>query len=72
MRTHNPYLAEIDAMAEILGISGTHALNLSYEWGCTSGAFATGDSVTLLRLLDWPFPELGKHVMVIHQDGTAG
>jgi hypothetical protein len=71
-RTKNPYLAEIDAMAKIVGIPGTYALNMSYEWGCTSGAFATGDGVTLLRLLDWPFPEMGKHVLVVRTDSQAG
>lgn len=71
-RSNNPYLPEIDAIASALGVPGTYALNLSYEWGCTSGAFSTGDSVTLLRLLDWPFPHIGKHVMVINQRAAAG
>jgi hypothetical protein len=71
-RTKNPYLAEIDAMAKVLQTPGTYALNLSYEWGCTSGAFNRDGAVTLLRVLDWPFPDLGKHVMVIHQEGAAG
>lgn len=71
-RTKNPYLSEIDAMAGILQTPGTYALNLSYEWGCTSGAFRTARTVTLLRVLDWPFPGLGRHVMVMHQSGPAG
>ena len=71
-RTNNPYLPEIDAMAKVLQTPGTYALNLSYEWGCTSGAFNRDGSVTLLRVLDWPFPDLGKHVMVIRQEGKAG
>lgn len=71
-RTENPYLSEIEAYAQLMGIPGIFALNMSYEWGCTSGAYRSGDSVKLLRVLDWPFPALGKHVMVAHQSGAAG
>ncbi len=55
-RTKNPYLAEIDAMAKVLQTPGTYALNLSYEWGCTSGAFNRDGAVTLLRVLDLALP----------------
>jgi hypothetical protein len=71
-RTGNPYLKEIEAYAEIVNIPGAFALNLSYEWGCTSGAFSTGDSATLLRILDWGLPELGKCAIVARQDSAAG
>jgi hypothetical protein len=71
-RTCNPYLYEIESFAEILGAPGVYALNLAYEWGCTSGAYPTDETITLLRTLDWPFPELGKHVMVVRQKGKAG
>ncbi len=71
-RTNNPYLPEIDAMVEALDAPGIYALNLSYEWGCTSGAFKTGESVAMLRLLDWPFPDIGKLVMVIRRSSAAG
>ena len=71
-RNRNPYLYEIESYAELLGTSGVYALNLSYEWGCTSGVFRTGPSVSILRVLDWPFPKLGKHIMVVLQNGKAG
>jgi len=71
-RTCDPYLYEIETFAEILGVPGIYALNLSYEWGCTSGAYPTDETVSLLRVLDWPFPELGRHVMVVLQRGRAG
>ncbi len=71
-RTSNPYLYEIETFADILGVRGIYALNLSYEWGCTGGAYPTGETVTLLRVLDWPFPELGKHVVIALQQGRAG
>src|SRR5690606_11697145 len=58
-RTRNPYLHEIESMSDILETSGVIALNLSYEWGCTTGAWRTGENVSMLRTLDWPFPGLG-------------
>jgi hypothetical protein len=71
-KNRNPYLAEIESFADVLGARGIYALNISYEWGCTSGAYRTGETVSLLRVLDWPFPELGRHVMVTQQSGKAG
>lgn len=67
-RMDNPYLAEMDALAERLGHPGLHLLNLSYEWGCTTGV-AHG---RLLRTLDWPFEGLGRHVAVLKTSGPAG
>jgi len=71
-RSCNPYLYEIESFAEILRQPGVYALNLSYEWGCTSGAYPTDETVSLLRVLDWPFPELGRQAMVVLQKGRAG
>jgi len=71
-RTHNPYLYEIETFSEILQTPGVYTLNLSYEWGCTSGLYRTGETVSMLRILDWPFPALGRHVMVVLQSGKAG
>lgn len=71
-KTDNPYRHEIEASTAALGVKGVPALNLCYEWGCTSGAYAKDDGVTLARVLDWPFPELGECMVVAHQRGTAG
>ncbi len=71
-RTRNPYLGEIESFADILRVRGVYALNLSYEWGCTTGAYRTGETVGMLRVLDWPFPQLGRQVMVVRQSGKAG
>ncbi len=71
-RTRNPFLHEIESFDSILGMRGIYSLNLSYEWGCTSGAYRGEDSVMMMRVLDWPFPKLGKHVMVVLQEGKAG
>jgi hypothetical protein len=71
-RTKNPYLGEIHALAARLGISGVYALNVVFEWGCTSGAFVTGKGLELRRVLDWGFPKLGENLIVAHQSGPAG
>ncbi|MBV9989659.1 MAG: hypothetical protein JOZ72_00065 [Alphaproteobacteria bacterium] len=71
-RNRNPYLAEIGTMAETLGVSGVYLLNLCFEWGCTGGVWDTGDGPLLRRVLDWPFPALGEHLVVAHQKGAAG
>ncbi len=72
-KTKNPYLAEIEKTAQIVGEKGTIALNMSYEWGCTSGAFQVQPGAPLLaRILDWPFQGLGEAMVVVHQKGPAG
>lgn len=70
--TNNPYAAEIDAFASAVGIPGVYALNLSYEWGCSSGVFEAEHGPLMLRVLDWPFPALGAHMTVHHLKNTAG
>ncbi len=71
-KTSNPYREEIAAYARILGIPGVYALNLVYEFGCTSGVYATKEGPQLLRVLDWPFRKLGEHLIVAHQKGVSG
>lgn len=71
-RTKNPYLHEAESFADILGMRGIYALNMSYEWGCTSGAYRAEETVSLLRVLDWPFAQLGKNALVVLQSGKAG
>ncbi len=72
IKTGNPYNDEIDQYVNILRIRGVYALNLCYEWGCTSGAYNKGESVVLTRVLDWAFPALGENTVVAHQTGQAG
>lgn len=71
-RTGNPYLSEIEEASAVLGQAGVFALNLCYEWGCTSGAYQKDDGVVLARVLDWVFPALAENVVVAHQAGAAG
>lgn len=69
---NNPYRYEIDTIAELLRGQGGYALNLCFEWGCTSGVWNSGETVSLVRVLDWPFPGLGKYMVVALQSGKAG
>ena len=73
-KSNNPYREEIEKTAEIVGGKGIIALNMCYEWGCTSGAFQVepGKAPHLTRILDWPFPALGENTVVAHQKGPAG
>ncbi|MDC7787652.1 hypothetical protein PQJ75_29890 [Rhodoplanes sp. TEM] len=71
-RSASPYVDEIAAMAETLGISGVWVLNGSYQWACTAIAREEGGAPWLARTLDWPFPGLGRRVTVARLAGPAG
>ena len=73
-RWHEPYLAEIDRISALVGRPGAYFLNVSYEWGCTSsaGPSADGGSIVLMRVLDWPGPGLGRHIVAVRVDCPAG
>src|SRR5262249_42291606 len=71
-RSDNPYRAEIARIAEEIG-TGAALLNLSYEWGCTTGAFPTVDGgPRLRRVLGWPLDGLGANVVVARRRTPAG
>lgn len=69
----NPYLREIDAVAQLLGRPGAYALNFSFEMGCTSGCRSpdSNTAMQLYRTLDWPF-RLGRDVVVARHQPPAG
>jgi hypothetical protein len=71
-KNRNPYLGEMRAMAAVLGRRGVYLLNVCFEWGCTGGIWDTADGPLLRRVLDWPFPELGEHLVVAQQESPAG
>jgi hypothetical protein len=73
-RSTSPYVAELDAIAAHTRISGIYAINLSYEYGCTTLARADAPerAPTLRRTLDWPFLGLGRAAIVAHRSGPAG
>lgn len=73
-RLSSPYAGAVRQVEAAAGRPGTALMNLSYEWGCTSGAAAdpVQGGTTLLRTLDWPFPGLGRALVVVRQAGPAG
>ncbi len=73
-RSASPYLAELDAIAARAGIAGVYAINISYEYGCTTLARSDepGRAPTLRRTLDWPFLGLGRAAVVLRRAGPAG
>jgi len=71
-RSSSPYVGAVTLVDRAIGRHGAFLLNYSYEWGCTTGAAPDGDGVTLLRTLDWPFDGLGRALIAVRQQGTAG
>ena len=71
-RTRNPYREEIGRIADAVELSVVYLLNVCFEWGCTSGVWASPEGALMRRVLDWPFPALGEHIVVVHQSGEAG
>jgi hypothetical protein len=72
-RNETPFDAEIAAIAARLGRRGTVFLNASYEWSCSSGVATNAQGGTrLLRVLDWPFEGLGRHVVAARATAPAG
>jgi hypothetical protein len=71
-RSRSRYVAEVEAIAAALGVSGIWFLNGSYQWGCTALAREEGGMPWLARTLDWPFPGLGRHLEIARMEGAAG
>lgn len=71
-KTDNPYLWEITRIAEEIGEAGVLTMNACMEWSCTGGVWQSMDGPTLRRVLDWPFPALGKMMAVAHFTGKVG
>jgi len=71
---HPLYLEEIDRISARIARPGAYFLNLSFEWGCTSsvGPSPDGRSARLMRVLDWPDPGLGRHIVAVRIAGAAG
>jgi hypothetical protein len=73
-RSRNPYLADIAEIARAAGLRGAFALNLSYEWGCTTGVGPDpgGRGARMLRSLDWGMKGIGGHLVVARHESPAG
>ncbi len=71
-KSNNPYLDEINEYSNIIKSPGVYALNLCYEWGCSSAVFNNVNGSNLLRILDWPFSGLGINIKVLEQNCKYG
>jgi len=80
-----PFMAELTAMASLLQgqaraqharqtAKGIFFLNLIYEWACTAAALPDpqGPGPRLMRILDWDFPGLGEHLMLVRFETPQG
>jgi hypothetical protein len=68
LRNSSPYVGDIAEIARLSERPGANALNISYEWACTSG---TGMG-RLWRTLDWPFRGLGSGLVVARHESKSG
>jgi hypothetical protein len=72
VRSRSPYVDEVNAIADLLGVHGLWFLNGSYQWCCTALAREEDDVPWLARTLDWEFPGLGRFVAIAQMNGQAG
>ncbi len=74
VKSRNPYLAEIDAVAAWLKRPGAYYFTVNYEWGCTCRVAPAEDhaSARLVRVLDWHTPGLGRYVVAADVTAPAG
>jgi hypothetical protein len=71
-RSQSPYIDEVSAIADLLGLPGAWFLNGSYQWCCTALAREEEGAPWLARTLDWQFPGLGRFVAIARMRGPAG
>lgn len=67
------YEDELHESAAAIKGPGKYALNLSYEFACTTGVKQEHDqSQTMFRAFDWPVKNLADKVIILKRDGKAG
>ena len=72
-RSASPYTGEVRAISDLLRRPGIYLGNTAYEWACTAGTSRGSIGAPVLaRTLDWPFPGMGRHVILARQTGAAG
>ncbi len=72
VKSASSHLAEIDAIAALLGRPGAYFLSVNYEWGCTVAVRETPSGNELVRVLDWRTPGLGRYVIAADVRANAG
>lgn len=72
VRNGSRHLAEIDAVAKVLGRPGVYFFSVNYEWGCTCRVAPSphGSSARLIRVLDWLTPGLGRNLVCARVSGA--
>jgi hypothetical protein len=72
-RCETPYLDDVRQACGRLPVGGWF-MNMSYEWGCTTGVAAdpAGHGMRMLRTLDWPFHGMGRELIVARHDSAHG
>ena len=72
-RTRLAEAGEIARVARLIAGTGAWALNLSYEWGCSTRVEAPDDAAPrLVRTLDWELAGLGRAAVIVATRGPAG
>jgi hypothetical protein len=71
-KSRNPYAEEIGLIANAIRVPGVYAMNVFFEWACTTGGWQTPSGPLLRRVVDWPIPRLGEFAVVARQSGKLG
>lgn len=71
-RVKPPYFADVLAVSKAMGISGIAALNLSFEFACTTGAGFIEGKPVMRRTLDWSLKDMAEHVVGAKLEGAYG
>ncbi len=73
-RQQNPYLQEIQRVAEGVALPGVYFLNIIYEWACSTsaGPDPSGTGARLIRVLDWGLSGIGRHVVLARAENGQG
>ncbi len=72
-RGQSPYLDDVRAACGQLPVGGWF-MNMSYEWGCTTGVAEDPGArgMRMLRTLDWPFHGMGREIVVARHESAHG
>lgn len=70
--TANPLAPKIRAVTQLARSPGASVMNLCYEWGCTTSLRRLGDSIVMVRTVDWPFKGIGRYVTTLIEPSPHG